>query len=93
MPEADPRYFIKNFPELKAMIENCNGVNKPGDTREVSVKEFFPDFGRSIDPDVLWKLKASELEVIDSVEINYFLRIGPHNQPSKRCLNGFFIRS
>ncbi|KZP06974.1 hypothetical protein FIBSPDRAFT_763540, partial [Athelia psychrophila] len=57
VPEAGPRYFITNFPELKAMIENCNGVNKLGDICEILVKECFIDFRHSIDPNILWKVK------------------------------------
>ena len=58
-----PQYFIKNFPKLKAEIENCCGVKEPAkDIREVFVKDFFLDFGRSIDPEILWKLKVSKLE-------------------------------
>lgn len=93
VPEAGPRYFITNFPELKAMIENCNGVNKLGDICEILVKECFIDFRHSIDPNILWKVKVSKLEVIDTVDINHFLRIGPHKQPSKTYLTGFFIHS
>lgn len=53
-----PDYFMKHYPDLKVDIEDCEGGEGMNNYKRITVLQFFLDFGRSVDPTKIWKLKV-----------------------------------
>lgn len=56
--DMSPEYFKKHHPNLEGDIESSETNEEERQHRKVKMCEFFPSFGRMIDPTVIWKLKV-----------------------------------